>query len=62
VQGKTTIGRVAVPLAPVSSGHTYTAHWRVPRGLRPGTRLYCGVAVDVAGNRSTRSCSRFRIS
>jgi hypothetical protein len=62
MQGKTTIGRVAVPLAPVANGHTYTAHWRVPRGLRPGTRLYCGIAVDAAGNLSTRSCARFRIT
>ncbi len=60
VQGTVTIGRVTVPLGPVRYGRTYTAHWRVPRGLKPGARRYCGIASDEAGNRSTRSCSAFR--
>ena len=62
VQGKITVGRVAVPLAPVVYGHVYTAHWRVPAGLEPGARLYCAVATDQAGNRSKRSCSSFTIT
>jgi Divergent InlB B-repeat domain len=62
VQGKVTIGRVTVPLGPVQYGHTYTAHWPVPRGLKPGARQYCGVAIDGAGNRSTRSCSAFEVT
>jgi hypothetical protein len=62
VQGTTTIGRVTVPLAPIAYRRVYTAHWRVPRGTRPGTKKYCGVAIDKAGNRSSRSCSPFKIT
>jgi hypothetical protein len=61
-QGRVTIARIAVPLRPVRYGHTYTAHWRVPRGLKPAPRSYCGIAIDKAGNRSTRSCSAFKIT
>ena len=62
VQGKATIGRVLVPLGPVHYRRTYTAHWHVPKALRPGERTYCGVAIDKAGNRSRRSCSAFRVT
>lgn len=61
LQGKKTIGRVTVPLGPVKYRHVYTAHWRVPARLKPGQRVFCGVATDAAGNRSTRSCSLLTI-
>ncbi len=62
VQGKVTIGRVTVRLGTVVYGKTYTAHWPVPRSLKPGARQYCGVAIDAAGNRSIRSCSAFKVT
>jgi hypothetical protein len=61
VQGKRTIGRVAVPLAEVVYRRVYSALWRVPGKLTPGARRYCAIAIDEAGNRSTRSCSALRI-
>jgi hypothetical protein len=56
------IGRVTVPLGPVRYGRTYTAGWHVPRAAAKGMRLYCGIAVDAAGNASKRSCSALRIT
>ncbi len=61
LQGKVTIGRVTVPLGPVEYRHVYTANWRVPARLKPGQRVFCGVAADAAGNRSARSCSLLTI-
>ncbi len=62
MQGRVTIGRVAVPLAEAHYRRLYAAPWRVPRSLKRGPRLYCAVAIDQAGNRSTRSCSALRIT
>lgn len=62
LKGKVTIARVAVPIATVLYGRTYSARWHVPAGLTPGARLYCAVAIDQAGNRSTRSCSAFTVT
>jgi hypothetical protein len=62
MKGKATIARIDVPIASVLYGRVYSAHWRVPRGQTAGLRLYCAVAIDPAGNRSTRSCSSFRIA
>jgi len=62
VQGKIEIGRVAVPLHTDRYRQIYTAHWRVPHGLKPGERLFCAVATDAAGNRSRRSCSSFAVT
>jgi hypothetical protein len=61
LQGKKTIGRVTVPLGPVNYRHVYTTHWLVPARMKPGQRMFCGVATDAAGNRSTRSCSLLTI-
>jgi hypothetical protein len=62
LRGKTTIGRVAVPLGQVRYRHLYTTAWRVPRNAKRGEDLYCAVAVDAAGNQSKRSCSAFRVT
>jgi hypothetical protein len=62
MNGKSTIGRVTVPLAQVLYRHIYTASWHVPRGTSKGKHLYCGVATDKAGNRSKRSCSTLRVT
>ena len=62
MNGKSIIGRVAVPLAEVVYRHIYTASWHVPRGTAKGRHLYCGVAADKAGNRSTSSCSALRVT
>jgi hypothetical protein len=61
LQGKKTIGRVTVRLGPVNYRQVHTIHWLVPARMKPGRRLFCGVATDAAGNRSTRSCSLLRI-
>jgi Divergent InlB B-repeat domain len=62
MNGRSTIGRVAVPLAEVVYRQIYTASWRVPRGTAKGRHRYCGVAADKAGNRSKRSCSTLRLT
>ena len=62
MNGKVPIGRVAVPLGPVEYRHIYTATWHVPARAAKGTRLYCAVASDEAGNASKRSCSALRIT
>jgi hypothetical protein len=62
MNGKTTVGRVAVPLAEVVYRRVYTASWHVPLGTAKGRHLYCGVATDRAGNRSKRSCSTLTIT
>ena len=62
LRGKTTIGRVSAPFGPVVYRHVYSAHWRVPKSLAPGARLYCAVAIDRAGNQSKRSCSSFTVT
>lgn len=61
-RGKMPIGRVEVPLGPVQYRRIYTATWRVPKSAAKGTRLYCAVAADEAGNTSRRSCSALRIA
>src|SRR2546423_1276949 len=58
--GNVTIARVVVPMAHTRYGVTYSGMWRVPKGSTPGTRLYCAVAIDEAGNKSKRSCSPLR--
>jgi len=62
VEGKVPIGRVVVPLGPVDYRRVYTAHWRVPAGLKPGERLFCAVATDPTGNVGKRSCSAFTVA
>ncbi|HST25642.1 MAG TPA: hypothetical protein VLJ76_06600 [Gaiellaceae bacterium] len=62
MRGKTTIGRVSVPLGRVLYRHVYSARWRVPKSLATGQLLYCAVATDRAGNRSKRSCSAFIVT
>jgi hypothetical protein len=62
MNGKSTIGHVAVPLSEVVYRRIYTASWRVPRVTAKGMHLYCGVATDKAGNTSKRSCSTLRIT
>ena len=62
LRGKATVGRVTVPLGEVRYRRVYTAPWRVPKSARPGAALYCAVAVDAAGNQSTRSCSAFTVT
>ena len=62
VQGKTTLGHVSVPLGQVRYRQVYSAPWRVPTDAKHGDALYCGVASDAAGNRSTRSCSVFKVT
>lgn len=61
-QGKTTLGRVSVPLRAVKYRRVYTASWHVPAGAKPGEGLYCAVAIDAAGNKSKRSCSTFTVT
>jgi Divergent InlB B-repeat domain len=61
-RGKVPIGRVTVPLRPVSARVTYAGRWRVPRTEAPGKRVFCAVAGDAAGNLSKRSCSKLRIT
>jgi hypothetical protein len=61
LDGKRVLARIAVPLGSVVYRRVYAARWRVPRTLAPGRRRFCAVAVDAAGNRSTRSCSALGI-
>ena len=39
-------------------GRDYSVRWAVPATLAPGTRKYCAVASDEAGNRSARTCTK----
>jgi hypothetical protein len=61
-RGKTTLGRVSVPLAKVHYRRVYAALWRVPANARRGPGLFCAVASDAAGNKSKRSCSPFTVT
>jgi len=61
-QGKTTLGRVSVPLGPARYRQVYSAAWRVPAKAKKGAGLYCAVAIDASGNRSKRSCSTFTVT
>jgi List-Bact-rpt repeat protein len=62
VMGKSRLGRVTVPLRTVVYRRAYTARWHVPANAKPGSALYCAVAIDSAGNRSNRSCSIFTVT
>jgi hypothetical protein len=62
LNGKATIGRVAVGMAVVHYTAVYSAAWRVPRKQRPGSRLYCAVAFDPSGHASKRVCSPFSVT
>ncbi len=60
--GKATIARITVPMTTVLYGRIYTASWHIPAHLAPRARLYCAIAIDPAGNRSTRACSSFTVT
>src|SRR4029077_9718331 len=60
--GKVPVGRVTVPLQDVRYRQIYTATWPVPKSMPPGKHLWCGVALDLAGNATERSCSLLRIT
>jgi len=62
LRGKVVLGRVVVPLEHVHYRQVYSADWRVPRTIKPGTALWCAVATNAAGNASKQSCSTLRVT
>jgi len=62
LQGKTTIGRISVPLGHVHYRTVYSVPWRVPATAQRGEALYCAVVSDAAGNRTKRLCSAFSVT
>jgi hypothetical protein len=50
------------PLAPVRAGVVRTVPWRVPKAVKAGSLQFCALAADAAGNLSTASCAKLKIT
>jgi hypothetical protein len=50
------------PLARIRSGVVNTVPWKVPKAVKPGSLEFCALAADAAGNLSTASCAKLKIS
>src|SRR5262249_14981663 len=50
-----------VAMKRVTYSRVYSVRWLVPRKVAPATARFCAVAIDQAGHRSPKACSRLKI-
>jgi hypothetical protein len=50
------------PLGRVRAGVVRTVPWKVPKAVKPGSLKFCALGADAAGNLSTASCAKLKIS
>ncbi|MES1247538.1 MAG: hypothetical protein ABUS54_07690, partial [Actinomycetota bacterium] len=58
-RGSAVVKIINTAMNAIANGSVYSAAWHAPRGTRADK--FCVVAVDPAGNRSSRSCASLRL-